>query len=88
MSRKMIQKFVIGQWNNGVFTKGDVQPEEDITDLVTAVAWGRKAYMNKAGKYSFIREIPGNLDVVIQTSFLSKFGMAEDDDTVAPTVQG
>jgi hypothetical protein len=38
--------------------------------------------MDKPGKYSFIREIPGNLDVAIQTTFFAKFGMPEDDDTV------
>lgn len=82
MSRKMIQKLAIGQWSGNTFTLCDQQPQEDITDLGSMLAWAKQEYHEKPGSYAFVRIIPGGLGIVLQTSFFAKFGMPEDEDTV------
>ena len=87
MSHKMIQKFVIGEWKDGVFTQGSEQPEECITNFAEMLAWARKAYGEVKGNFSFIRKIPGGLNVVRQTTFLARFGM-DPEDTIEAVYPG
>lgn len=77
------QKFVIGVWTpEGHFVPSETQPENPITEFAAMLAWARDTFRTNPGHYSFIRLIQGNMLIERQTTFLSKFGMEEYDDTI------
>lgn len=83
---KTLQKFVVGTWNEGTFTRDATQPAEPITELSKMVAWVRKTFAKAPGRYELIRVIDGGLTIYKQTTFFSKWGMPEDGDPVTEAV--
>lgn len=80
---KQKQKYVIGIWNaDGAFVPGEEQPDLPITDIKEMIAWARAEYKESAGIYSFVRMIPGTLEIAQQMTFFSKWGMNDGADTV------
>lgn len=79
--KPLMQPYVIGTWEDGVFTAALTQPEKPITTLADMLTWAAKN-IEGAGNYSLIRKIPGALTMARQTTFFASFNMEEDDDTI------
>lgn len=75
------QPYVLGIWEDGVFTAAPTQPKKPITTLADMLTWAAKN-IEEAGNYSLIRKIPGALTMERQTTFFAAFNMEEDDDTI------
>jgi len=79
MSKKLTQKYVVGTWNEaGAFVPCAEQPETPITDLNDMIVWTRSAFRETPGSYSFVRDIPGKLEVSQQMTFFAVWGLKED----------
>ena len=71
MAAKKVQKLMIGTWDDvaNTFTPEEVQPETDLSDMTTMLAWARDNYGGHPGTYSFIRVVPGAMLVATQMVF-------------------
>ena len=76
MAKKQMQKLVVGNWvdlaadgepERVAFVPLEKQPDECITEVGKMVAWAKEALKDSAGSYDFVRDIPGQLTIAVQT---------------------